>query len=97
MKRLLLDQGLPRLAEAISGERGPSMIRIRKQGLDAVTLAALLQGIWAARRSTLFKSIENELPAQYISVCSEGIMFRPHPHIPGVTTKYRLRNAGSTR
>jgi predicted nuclease of predicted toxin-antitoxin system len=31
---------------AISGERGPSVIRIRKQGLDATELAALLQGIW---------------------------------------------------
>jgi predicted nuclease of predicted toxin-antitoxin system len=31
---------------AISGERGPSVIRIRKQGLDATALAVLLQGIW---------------------------------------------------
>ena len=31
---------------AISGERGPSVIRIRKEGLDAPALAALLQGIW---------------------------------------------------
>jgi predicted nuclease of predicted toxin-antitoxin system len=30
---------------ATSGERGASVIRIRKEGLDA--LAALLQGIWA--------------------------------------------------
>jgi predicted nuclease of predicted toxin-antitoxin system len=31
---------------AISGERSPSVIRIRKQGLDATALAALLQAIW---------------------------------------------------
>jgi predicted nuclease of predicted toxin-antitoxin system len=31
---------------AISGERAPSVIRIRKQGLDANALAALWQGIW---------------------------------------------------
>jgi predicted nuclease of predicted toxin-antitoxin system len=31
---------------AIGGERGPSVIRIRKEGLDAAALAALLQGIW---------------------------------------------------
>lgn len=95
MKRLLLDQGLPRSTAALlsqsgwdvvhvseigmsraddreilqrarsdsrvcvtldadfhsllatSGERGPSVIRIRKEGLDADTLAALLQTIWS--------------------------------------------------
>jgi predicted nuclease of predicted toxin-antitoxin system len=31
---------------AISGERDPSVIRIRKERLDATALAALLQGIW---------------------------------------------------
>ncbi len=31
---------------ATSGERSPSTIRIRKEGLDAAALAALLQGIW---------------------------------------------------
>ncbi len=31
---------------ATSGERSPSAIRIRKEGLDAAALAALLQGIW---------------------------------------------------
>ena len=94
MKRLLLDQGLPRSTAALlrqvgwdvvhaseigmsraedadillraraesrncitldadfhsllatSGERSPSVIRIRKQGLDATALAALLQAIW---------------------------------------------------
>jgi predicted nuclease of predicted toxin-antitoxin system len=30
---------------ATSGERGPSVIRIRKEGLDATALAALLQTI----------------------------------------------------
>jgi len=30
---------------ATSGERGPSVIRIRKEGLDAAALAALLLGI----------------------------------------------------
>jgi predicted nuclease of predicted toxin-antitoxin system len=32
---------------ATKGERGPSAIRIRKEGLDATGLAALLQVIWA--------------------------------------------------
>jgi predicted nuclease of predicted toxin-antitoxin system len=31
---------------ATSGERSPSTIRIRKEGLDAAALTALLQGIW---------------------------------------------------
>jgi predicted nuclease of predicted toxin-antitoxin system len=31
---------------AISGEPDPSVIRIRKEGLDATALAALLRGIW---------------------------------------------------
>ena len=31
---------------ATSGERDPSVIRIRKEGLDAAALAALLQAIW---------------------------------------------------
>jgi predicted nuclease of predicted toxin-antitoxin system len=31
---------------AISGERDPSVIRIRKEGVDAAALAALLQRIW---------------------------------------------------
>jgi predicted nuclease of predicted toxin-antitoxin system len=32
---------------AIKGERGPSVIRIRKEGLDATGLTTLLQVIWA--------------------------------------------------
>jgi predicted nuclease of predicted toxin-antitoxin system len=31
---------------ATSGERSPSVIRIRKEGLNATALATLLQGIW---------------------------------------------------
>jgi predicted nuclease of predicted toxin-antitoxin system len=31
---------------AIKGEREPSVIRIRKEGLDGLALAALLQDIW---------------------------------------------------
>jgi predicted nuclease of predicted toxin-antitoxin system len=31
---------------ATSGERGPSLIRIWKEGLDATALAALLQTVW---------------------------------------------------
>lgn len=38
---------------AISGEGGPSVIRIRKQGLDATALAALLQGIWSGVEDAL--------------------------------------------
>jgi len=32
---------------ATGGERGPSVIRIRKEGLDATALATLLQAIWS--------------------------------------------------
>jgi predicted nuclease of predicted toxin-antitoxin system len=32
---------------ATSGERGPSVMRIRKEGLDATALAALLQTVWS--------------------------------------------------
>ena len=35
------------------GEHGPSVIRIRKEGLDATALAALLQGIWAGIEDAL--------------------------------------------
>ena len=31
---------------ATSGEPGPSVIRVRKEGLDASALAALLQAVW---------------------------------------------------
>jgi predicted nuclease of predicted toxin-antitoxin system len=31
---------------ATSGERSPSVIRVRKEGLDAAALAALLHAIW---------------------------------------------------
>ena len=32
---------------ATGGERSPSVIRIRKEGLDATALTAMLQGIWS--------------------------------------------------
>ena len=32
---------------ATSGERDPSVVRIRKEGLDANALAALLQAVWS--------------------------------------------------
>ena len=35
------------------GESGPSVIRIRKEGLDAAALAALLQGIWGGIEDAL--------------------------------------------
>jgi predicted nuclease of predicted toxin-antitoxin system len=35
------------------GERGPSVIRIRKEGLDATALAELSQGIWAGIEDAL--------------------------------------------
>ena len=38
---------------AISGEDGPSVIRIRKEGLNAGALAALLQGIWPGIEAAL--------------------------------------------
>ena len=38
---------------ATSGERGLSVIRLRKEGLDAGALAALLQRIWAGIQDAL--------------------------------------------
>lgn len=38
---------------ATSGKPGPSVIRIRKEGLDAPALAALLQGIWPGVEAAL--------------------------------------------
>ena len=38
---------------AISGERSPSVIRIRKEGLDAAALATLLQSIWSGIEDAL--------------------------------------------
>ena len=38
---------------ATCGERNPSVIRIRKEGLDAAALAALLQAVWPRIESAL--------------------------------------------
>jgi predicted nuclease of predicted toxin-antitoxin system len=38
---------------AISGARDPSVIRIRKEGLDAAALAGLLQAIWSGIETAL--------------------------------------------
>ena len=38
---------------ATSGERGPSVVRVRKEGLDAGALAALLQTVWPDIESAL--------------------------------------------
>jgi predicted nuclease of predicted toxin-antitoxin system len=38
---------------ATSGENGPSVIRIRKEGLDANALAALLHNIWSGIEDAL--------------------------------------------
>jgi predicted nuclease of predicted toxin-antitoxin system len=38
---------------ATGGERGPSVIRVRKEGLGATALAELLQGIWAGIEDAL--------------------------------------------
>jgi predicted nuclease of predicted toxin-antitoxin system len=38
---------------ATSGEMSPSVIRLRRQGLDAAALADLLQRIWPAIESAL--------------------------------------------
>ncbi len=38
---------------AISGASHPSVMRIRKEGLDAVALAALLEGIWPGVENAL--------------------------------------------
>ena len=40
---------------AISGEGEPSVVRIRKEGLDASRLAALLQGIWPGIEDALLR------------------------------------------
>ena len=57
---------------ATSGERGPSVIRIRKEGLDATALAALLQGIWAG--------IEDALNGgAMVTVTDRSVRVRPLP------------------
>ena len=120
MKRLLLDQGLPRTAGrllaksgwdvshvaeigmsraddidvlrraraeqricvtldadfhallATSGERGPSVVRVRKEGLDASALVALLQLVWPG--------IEDALTAgAMVTVTDRSIRIR---HLP---------------
>lgn len=120
MKRLLLDQGLPRSAAALlrqagwdvihvsdigmsraddvdilrharaetricvtldadfhallatSGEPGPSVMRIRKEGLDAPALATLLQGIWPR--------VEAALDAgAMVTVTDRSVRVRPLP------------------
>jgi predicted nuclease of predicted toxin-antitoxin system len=38
---------------ATGGERAPSVIRIRREGLDAAALAALLQSVWPRIESAL--------------------------------------------
>ena len=38
---------------ATSGERGPSVVRVRKEGLDASALAALLQAVWPGIQGAL--------------------------------------------
>lgn len=38
---------------ATSGERAPSVIRIRKEGLDGNALAALLQAVWTRVEAAL--------------------------------------------
>lgn len=42
---------------ATSGERGPSVVRVRKEGLVASALSALLQGVWPG--------IEDAVTAEY--------------------------------
>lgn len=38
---------------ATSGERGPSVVRVRKEGLDAGALAALLRAVWPGIETAL--------------------------------------------
>jgi predicted nuclease of predicted toxin-antitoxin system len=38
---------------ATSGERGPSVVRVRREGLDAGALAALLQAAWPGIEAAL--------------------------------------------
>jgi hypothetical protein len=53
---------------ATSGERGPSVIRIRKEGLDATALAALLQTIWSRVEDALNSGAVVTLTEQSIRV-----------------------------
>ena len=58
------------------GERGPSAIRVRKEGLDAAALAALLQGIW--------DGIEDALDAgAMVTVTERSVRVRRLPVITG--------------
>ena len=50
--RVTLDSDFHALL-ATSGERGPSVLRVRKEGLDADALAALLQAVWPTVESAL--------------------------------------------
>jgi len=57
---------------ATSGERDPSVIRIRKEGLDAAALAALLQRIWPR--------IENALHSgALVTVTEQSVRVRHMP------------------
>jgi len=57
---------------ATSGEPGPSVIRVRKEALDATALAALLQDIWP--------SIEQALAAgAMVTVTDRAIRVRRLP------------------
>jgi predicted nuclease of predicted toxin-antitoxin system len=38
---------------ATSGESGPSVIRVRKEGLDAGAMAAMLQAVWSGIEDAL--------------------------------------------
>jgi predicted nuclease of predicted toxin-antitoxin system len=57
---------------AISGERGPSVIRIRKEGVDATALAALLQRIWPGVEEAL-------TGGAMVTVTDRSVRVRPLP------------------
>jgi len=71
---------------ATNGERGPSVIRIRKEELDAAALAALLQGIWPSIETALSsgalvtvteRSIRVRLTTASLTVRAHLVRYRP--------------------
>lgn len=127
MKRLLLDQGVPRSAAArlteqgwnavhaaeigmsratdaeilararaesrvcitldadfhailvTGGEQGPSVIRIRKEGLDATAIAALIQSIWPGIEAALTIGALVTVTDRAVRIRHLPVITQPHP------------------
>ena len=61
---------------ATSGERGSSVVRVRKEGIDAGKLAELLQAVWPSIRSAL-------ADGAMVTVTERAIRVRRLPIIKG--------------